>query len=213
MLYIFDLDGTLTDTLSTIAYFANSALVKNGFSAIPTERYKRLVGNGRDVLIHRMLAEYNADTPQSYNAVGADYDFGYEHNMLYLTKPYDGIEEALAALKGHKNTLAVLSNKPTAIVEYVIKELFPENLFSYVSGQREGVPTKPDPSGALYIAKTLDFAPSECMFVGDTNVDISTGKNAGMKTAGVLWGFRDRAELEAAGADIIIESPREIADL
>ncbi len=213
MLYIFDLDGTLTDTLSTISYFANRALEKNGFSAIPIERYRYLVGNGRDVLVHRMLAESGSDTEENFIKVGADYDYGYEHDMLYLTKPYDGITDALQTLKSRGNTLAVLSNKPTNIVEYVIDELFPKGLFSYVSGQRSGIPTKPQPDGALKAAEVLGFKPSECVFIGDTNVDINTGKNAGMQTVGVLWGFRDREELENAGADRIISSTDLIADL
>lgn len=213
MLYIFDLDGTLTDTLATIAHFGNSALAKNGFNEIPLERYRYLVGNGRDILVHRMLAENNADTEENYKKVGADYDYGYEHDMLYLTKPYDGMIDALRQLKSRGAVLAVLSNKPTNIVEYVVRELFPAGLFSYVSGQRSDVPIKPSPEGALAIAERFGIVPKECVFIGDTNVDIKTGKNAGMKTVGVLWGFRGREELEQAGADVIVSQTSEIGNL
>ncbi len=213
MLYIFDLDGTLTDTLATISHYGNSALVKNGFDTIATDRYRYLVGDGRDVLIHRMLAESGLDTDENFLKVRTDYDNGYENNMLYLTQPYDGIIPAIESLKDNGNTLAVLSNKPAGIVKSIINEMFPDGLFALVEGQRDGVPVKPDPQSALAIASELGFAPDECIFVGDTNVDIRTGKNAGMKTVGVLWGFRDRRELSEAGADVIIEKTSELTDI
>lgn len=212
MLYIFDLDGTLTDTLQAIAYFGNTALTKNGFDAIKTDKYRYLVGDGRDVLIHRMLAEHNADTKENFDRVGEDYDIAYNSDMLYLTKPYDGIVKSLEKLSKN-NTLAVLSNKPDNIVKYIVNTLFPNGLFASVDGQRSGIPTKPSPVGATAIAHRLGFSPEECVFIGDTNVDIHTGKNAGMKTVGVLWGFRDREELERAGADIIVEKTEQLADI
>lgn len=212
MLYIFDLDGTLTDTLQAIAYFGNTALTKNGFDAIKIDRYRYLVGDGRDVLIHRMLAEHNADTTENYDKVGSDYDIAYNSDMLYLTKPYDGIVRALEKLS-ENNTLAVLSNKPDNIVKYIVRTLFSSGLFASVDGQKNGIPTKPSPVGAAAIAEKLGFSAEECVFIGDTNVDISTGKNANMKTVGVLWGFRDRDELEQAGADIIIERAEQLADI
>lgn len=212
MLYIFDLDGTLTDTLRAIAHFGNTALMKNGFAAIEVDKYRYLVGDGRDVLIHRMLSEYDADTEENYIRVGKDYDIEYNGNMLYLTKPYDGIIDALKEIS-KKHTLAVLSNKPDNIVKYIVDTLFPHELFKSVDGQKSGIPTKPSPIGAFEIAHRLGFEPKECVFIGDTNVDIYTGKNAGMKTVGVLWGFRDREELEQAGADIIIEKTEQLVDV
>lgn len=206
MLYIFDLDGTLTYTLETIAHYGNLALEKNGFDAIEVDKYRYLVGDGRDVLIHRMLAESNADTAENYERVGADYDAAYNADMLHLTKPYDGIEAALSEL-AQNNTLAVLSNKQDNIVKYIVAELFDKTLFAAVEGQRAQIPTKPSPDGALIIADRLGFDVDKCVFVGDTNVDIFTGKAAGMKTVGAAWGFRGRDELESAQADVVIDTP------
>lgn len=211
-LCIFDLDGTLTNTLPAIAYFGNTALSEFGFPEIEQERYKKLVGNGRDLLIHRMLAESGSDTPENFEKVGKVYDAAYEADPLYETKPYDGIIELLDTLKAAGIKLAVLSNKPDNVAADVVKLFFGDR-FDLAFGQREGIKTKPDPTAALMIAKELDADVSETVFIGDTYVDVSTGKNAGMKSIGVLWGFRDEAELKDAGADFIVSHPSEIADI
>ena len=196
-LCIFDLDGTLTDTIPAISHFGNTALSKFGFPEIPADRYKILVGNGRDLLIHRMLSEVGADTEENYNNVGKAYDAGYEADPLYKTAPYDGIIELLDNLKASGLKIAVLTNKPDNVAQDVVKEM----------------KIKPDPEGAFYIAKEIGAEISECVFIGDTYVDISTGKNAGMTAIGVLWGFRDEAELSGAGADYIVAHPSEIFDI
>ena len=207
---IFDLDGTLTDTLATIAHFGNFALESCGLPAIPVNRYRRLVGNGRDLLIHRMLAEHNADTDENYQRVGAIYDREYEADVLYGTKPYAGILPLLDALKSAGLLLCVLSNKPHNVVCGIVDKIF-GNRFDIVYGQRTGIPIKPSPEGTLDICRELSLQPSECLFAGDTHIDIETAKNAHMASVGVLWGFRDFAELQTAGADYIIERPAEIA--
>ncbi len=209
---IFDLDGTLTDTLSTIAHFGNFALTAFGFPAIPADRYRRLVGDGRDALIHRMLAEHHADTPENFQQVGAVYDREYEADVLYGTKPYGGILALLDALEEMHIRRCVFSNKPHNVVLGIAARLF-NGRFDLVYGQRPGVPVKPAPDGALEICANLGLTPAECLFVGDTSTDIQTAKNAGMASAGVLWGFRDFTELQAAGADYIIENPAEILEI
>ncbi len=211
-LCIFDLDGTLTNTIPAIAYFGNIALKKYGFPAIPDDRYKILVGNGRDLLIHRMLAEFDADTEENFNKVGAEYDKGYEADPLYKTLPYDGIIELLDALIEKGVKIAVLTNKPNNVAQDVIRLFFGER-FDIVFGQREGIAIKPDPQGAIMIAEEFGFNKEDICFVGDTNVDIKTGKNAGYDAIGVLWGFRDEAELRDAGADYIVAHPSEIMDI
>lgn len=211
-LCIFDLDGTLTNTIPAISHFGNSALLKFGFPEIPTDRYKLLVGNGRDLLIHRMLEEVGADTEENYVNVGKAYDAGYEADPLYKTAPYDGIIELLDNLKNAGIKIAVLTNKPDNVAQDVVKLFFGDR-FDLIVGQKPGVKIKPDPEGALFIAKELGAQTSETVFIGDTYVDISTGKNACMKSVGVLWGFRDEAELLDAGADYIVAHPREIADI
>lgn len=211
-LCIFDLDGTLTDTLPALAHFCNSALSAYGFSELPTERYKKLVGNGRDILIHRILAENNADTPENYEKVGKVYNEAYAKDPLYKTKPYDGIMELLDNLIKNDVKIAVLSNKQHDVAVDVVRLFFGDR-FDIAYGQREGFKLKPDPTSAVEIAEMLKAKISDTFFIGDTNVDIQTGKNAGMKTIGVLWGFRDEEELSSAGADYIVAKPEEILDI
>lgn len=211
-LCIFDLDGTLSNTIPAIEYFGNNALTKYGFSPISADRYKKLVGNGRDLLIHRMLEENNADTPENFEKVGAAYDAAYEADPLYLTNPYDRIPELLDSLKEKGVKIAVLSNKPDNVCGDVVRLFFGDR-FDAVYGQKDGIPVKPAPDGALMICDELSEKPCDTIFIGDTYVDITTGKNAGMKTIGVLWGFRDEAELSAAGADYIVANPDEILDI
>lgn len=211
-LCIFDLDGTLTDTIPAIAHFGNTALTSYGFTELPNERYKKLVGNGRDKLIHRMLRENGADTSENYEKVGKAYDAAYEADPLFETKPYDGIIELLDSLIKNGIKIAVLSNKPDNVAQDVVR-LFFKDRFNAAYGQRNGIAIKPEPIAALEIAKELGIDVSEAVFIGDTNVDILTGKNAGMKTIGVLWGFRDKEELLSAGADYIVSKPLEILDI
>lgn len=210
---LFDLDGTLSDTIHTIAYYGNLALSTHGFAEIPTDTYKKLVGNGRDLLIHRMLEYNNADSEENYINVGKKYDTEYENDVMYLTKPYDGTPELLDSLKSSGIKCTVLSNKPHNVTGPVVELLFGKGVLDICAGAKQGVPIKPAPDGALEIANELGLSPEECIFVGDTYVDITTGKNAGMKTIGVLWGFRDEEELKNAGADYIVSHPSEIYDI
>lgn len=208
-LCIFDLDGTLTNTLPAISHFGNTALSAHGFPKIEPEKYKLLVGDGRDLLIHRMLSECGADTDENFEKVGKVYDAAYEAEPLYETKPYDGITELLNNLKNRNIKIAVLSNKPDNVAVDVVK-LFFGDIFDIAHGQRKGIKTKPDAVAALEIAEQLGINPSDTYFIGDTNVDIMTGKNAGMHTIGVLWGFRGIEELTNAGAEFIVSHPDEI---
>lgn len=211
-LCIFDLDGTLTDTIPAISHFGNTALSAFGFPKIDPERYKLHVGNGRDLLIRRMLADFGADTRENFDKVGKAYDRAYEADPLYGTQPYDGIPELLKFLKQNDVKTAVLSNKPDNVVCDIVR-LFFGNLFDTVHGQRTGIKTKPDPYAALEIANRLGISVNDTYFIGDTNVDIFTGKNAGMHTIGVLWGFRTQRELEEAGAEFLVSRPHEIGDI
>lgn len=210
---IFDLDGTLTDTIRAIAHFGNMALGAYGMSAIPVEDYKIYVGDGRDKLIHRILNVHNADTLEMFEKVRSVYDKNYEKDYLYDTDAYDGIRELLKGLKNKGIKIAICSNKPDNVVHFVAENIFGKDYFDAVSGVIDGMPTKPDPYTALKIAEKLGVKPSECLFLGDTNVDIFTAKNAGMTSVGVLWGFRTRTELVQAGADYIAEKPHVILQL
>lgn len=206
---IFDLDGTLTDTITAISYFGNKALGENGFDPISPDVYKYLVGDGRNVLIHRMLKEHNADTDENFEKVGKLYDEYYEADPLYKTDAYEGIREAIIEMRGRGIKTAVCSNKPNNVAQDVIAKIFGDGYFDYVYGETEGIPTKPDAAPALMAAKALGLSPEECIFTGDTKVDMATAKNANMTAIGVLWGFRDYDELKNSGADYIIEHPSE----
>ena len=209
-LCIFDLDGTLLDTISAISHFGNTALLGCGFTAVDEDNYRYFAGDGRIILIHRMLKFLDADTPENYEKVSSLYDFEYEKEPNFNTKPFDGIPELLKELKAMGIKLAVLSNKPDNVVQDVIKIFFGDT-FDFVQGAVNNVRSKPEPDSALKICKSFDILPCEALFIGDTNVDMTTGKNAGIPTCGVLWGFRDKQELLSCGADFIAETPKEIA--
>lgn len=204
---IFDLDGTLLNTIDTITFYCNKALTENGFGEIPTEKYKLLVGNGAKLLIERALSCFGQWSKDDFEKVFTLYNNLYDADTLYLTRPYDGILDMLSALKGKGFKLAVLSNKPDFATVDVVKNVFGEGVFDLCRGAVEGVPLKPAPDAVFEIMKELNTSSDEALFVGDTKVDIETGKNAGLYSIGVLWGFRDEAELTEAGADIIIDSP------
>lgn len=206
---IFDLDGTVSDTISTIAHFGNVALEYCGFPAIDENEYKYFAGDGKVKLLHRALAFYGADTEENFKKVEAKYDREYEADPIFETKPFDGLVCELQKLKNRGTKLAILSNKPDNVTVMVANELFGD-LFCIVHGKRENIATKPDPEGANILMDELGVKKEECVFVGDTNVDIRTAKNAGMKSIGVLWGFRDEKELFDAGADYIIEKTSQI---
>ncbi len=207
---IFDLDGTLANSLPAIAHFGNLALAEHGYEPIEESGYKMLVGDGMDILIHRMLQGYKSDTPKEFEKVRASYDRAYQADVLYATQTYEGVPELLKKLKERKVKLAVCSNKPHSVAVQVVEKMFGRGYFDICVGQKPNVPIKPDPAGAVEIAKVFGVNCAECAFIGDTNVDIQTGQRAGMMTVGVLWGFRGEAELCAAGADCIIEKPLEL---
>ena len=209
---IFDLDGTVMDTLSSIAYFVNTTLSKLGFDQIEEEKYKYMVGNGRSKLLHRALEHWGADTEDMFEKACEIYDSAYENNFMYKTCAFEGIKEQIAKLKEKGIKVAILSNKPDNVTRFIVEETFGKDFFDIVQGQIEGIPLKPTPESFLSISKKLGVHPSECVMIGDTNVDIKTGNNSGAHTLGVLWGFRDREELQSAGAEVIVEAPSEIYD-
>ena len=209
---IFDLDGTISDTLSTIAHYCNVALEYLGYDPIGVDNFKYFAGDGRRMLIHRTLGYYNIDTPQNYEKAKTKYDMEYEKDFIFETKPFEGIIDVLRQLRLAGIKTAVLSNKPDNVVQMLTDKMY-NGLFDVCHGKMENIPVKPDPSGAFMTANELGVDPSECVFVGDTDVDIKTAKNSGMKSIGVLWGFRDEKELRQAGADFIISKSCEILEV
>ena len=207
---IFDLDGTLSDSIISIAYCANRALEKYGLSSFVTDRYKYFVGDGAATLIHRCVENQETDRSDLYEQVKAEYDRLFAVDCMYQVKPYPGIVELLQELKKRQIPIAVLSNKPHPNTLKVIHDLFGNDMFTIVQGQIPQIEKKPSPDGVLYIAEKLGIPAEQFLYVGDTNTDMQTGKNAGAFTVGVLWGFRDRKELEDNDADAIIETPMEL---
>ncbi len=213
-LAVFDLDGTAANTLENLAFCANSVIAGYGMSPIEAWRFKYFVGDGSYVQMRRLL-EYKdlyhgeEDKPLLDELFGKYIDFLAVHCADNVV-PYDGIIETVGELKKRGIQSVVFSNKPHRQAVKVIETVFPEDCFSAVRGQVEGFPRKPDPEGALILAEQAKVKPEECIYLGDTNTDMQTGKAAGMLTLGVLWGFRERDELEKAGADHIISAPAEI---
>lgn len=208
---IFDLDGTLSNTLTTIAYYCNQTLNKFDLPSLPQERYRYLVGNGARILVERMVREAGG-ADALVDAVFKEYTEAYEKEPLYLTAPYEGIVDLLKALRERGILTAVLSNKPHIPACAVVDALFGKDAFDCCYGQREGVPIKPDPTAVLEIMKELGVTAEECFYIGDTAVDMQTGTASGATSVGVLWGFRDRQELEESGADILLEHPMQLLD-
>lgn len=210
---IFDLDGTLLDTIETIAYYGNKTLEKYGFSNIETEKYKFMAGNGAKYLVKCMLAESGVESEELFERAFVDYNKSYNVAPLYKTTVFDGINELILEAKRRGMKLAVLSNKPHTATVDVINNFFDKCTFDICLGARDGVPLKPDPAPALAVANELGLSKDECIYVGDTDVDMKTGNSAGFYTVGVLWGFRDRQELCENGADKIVSHPSEIIEL
>ena len=211
---LFDLDGTLANTLVSIASFANEALADCCLPAIETYAYRYLVGNGRDTLIRRMLHTLGQpEDGELFDRVGTAYDAAYAAEPLRLVTAYPHIPQLLEGLKDRGIPCAVLSNKPDDMTHAVVGGLFARDTFAVVRGQRDGVPKKPAPDAVFSILNALGVEPAHCLYVGDTKVDMQTGKNAGAVTAVVLWGFRDEDELRANGADHIVGDPLELLKL
>ena len=207
---IFDLDGTLTNTLESITYSVNLTLKEMGLSQITKDQCRMFVGNGARVLIEESL-KVSGDPKASRIEEGMKiYGRIFDQNCTYHVTPYEGIPEMLKALKDRGIHLAVLSNKPDRQTVKVVKEIFGDNIFDYAQGQKDGIRRKPAPDGVWYLMEQMQVSKEECLYIGDSEVDAATGKNAGLKTIGVLWGFRDRKTLETAGADHLIERPEEL---
>ncbi len=209
-LCIFDLDGTVLDTVGTIAHYGNLSLEKNGVEPIPLKEYNYLAGDGARVLIRRMLEFRHSYTQELWERVYSDYMTAYDLAPTYGTSVFEGLKEVLDSLKGRGIDLAVVSNKPDPAAKAAIRTFYGEGYFSPVIGASDGLPLKPDPTAVLALAKAKGVSAADCLYVGDTSTDMLTGKRAGMFTVGVLWGFRGREELLENGADAIIERPKEL---
>ncbi len=205
---IFDLDGTLVNSLDDLAVATNYALEQHGFNTYPVEDYKYLVGDGMVKLIERAITNEKL-TPESFKAVFDDFMTYYRGHYLVHTKEYDGIIEAVKGLKEMGLKLAVVSNKADNMANIIVSEFFGD-IFTKVTGKREGYPTKPDPALTLKIIEEMGVLPEECIFVGDSGMDCANAVNSGCYPLGVLWGFRKKEELIENGAKALINHPDEL---
>lgn len=210
---IFDLDGTLVDSINAIAYTSNLTLKKYNLGPIDVEEYKYLIGDGYKLLVERALKKCGDVDLENYEDALKTYLDLFEDHCMYKVKVYDGIFEMLEYLKNKHVKIAVLSNKPHDRTIDSVEGIFGKGYFNRVSGEKIGVKRKPDKEGAILTAEDLDIDPKECLYIGDTNTDMKTGIAAGMDTVGVTWGFRDREELESYNPKYVIDHPREIISI
>ena len=209
---IFDLDGTLADTLESMAYVANEIMQKYGLKTLPTDNFRYYSGEGADVLMQRALKDAGDKELIHYEEGRRLYREMFAADPMYKVVPYEGMPETLKELKKRGIRLAVCSNKPHPAAVKVIAQLYGDD-FDMVLGQSDAIRRKPAPDGPLMIAGKFGVRPEECMYVGDTSTDMKTGKAAGMFTVGALWGFRDREELNANGADLVAEHPTDLVKI
>lgn len=210
---IFDLDGTLLDSLKGIGDAMNKLLENLGYPVHTMEAYRYFVGDGMRELVRRALPPQLTLAEAGLVKLEKEYRKIYDQLWPLETAPYDGIPEALDRLSRENIKMAVLSNKTDYCTRQMVRDLLGDWDFPVVFGKREGVPKKPDPWAALEIAGILDTPPDQAVFVGDTSVDMQTAVNAGMYPLGVLWGFREAKELQESGAKALIGQPRELPGL
>jgi phosphoglycolate phosphatase len=210
-LAVFDLDGTLVDSIGDLADAMNAVLQDLGHPAHPRDDYRFLVGDGIEILVRRALPP---EVIEATNIASVVQQMRREYSTRWTatTRPFPEIPELLVELHARKIRTTVLSNKPDSPTREIVGELFPNNPFAIVRGALDGIPLKPDPTAALEITTSLGVSPQQSVFVGDTAVDMATGVNAGMRSVGVSWGFRDADELVDAGADYILRRPLELLE-
>ncbi len=212
-LCIFDLDGTVLDTVGSIAHYGNLALQKHNIEPIDEREYQYFAGDGAKTLIMRMLNYRSCYSEELHASVFRDYNEMYHADVTCKTVIFDGLKDFLDLLKADGYQFAIVSNKPDFAAKTVVNTLYGKGYFDRVVGQKEGSVLKPDPREVLTVMQELGVETKDCVYVGDTDTDMKTGKNAGLYTIGVLWGFRGSEELEASGADAIAATPKELYEL
>ena len=210
---IFDLDGTLINSIKAISYTANLTLKKYSLGPIDEDHYKIFVGDGYKKLIERALIYCGDKDLVHYEDALTTYLDYFKIHCMHEVKAYNGIKDMLNYLKNNNIKIAVLSNKPHERTLDNIEGIFGAGYFDKVSGEKAGIKRKPDPEGAIITAKELGISPKDCLYIGDTNTDMKTGISANMDVVGVTWGFRTRAELESYHPKYIIDSPSGIIDI
>ena len=210
---LFDMDGTLLDTLEDLADSMNAVLSSRGYPAHPLASYRYFVGDGVGELVRRALPAGVASDEKVVRACTEGMRVEYDRRWHDKTRLYDGIAELLDALVGAGVRLTVLSNKPDPFVQVILQHFFAAWQFAAALGARPSVPRKPDPAAALEIGRLLGVTPADFLYLGDTNTDMQTARSAGMVPVGALWGFRTKQELLEAGAVAVVSHPMEVMHL
>ena len=211
---IFDLDGTLLDTLKDLSDSGNAVLEARGFPTHSIDDYRTFIGTGMENLVRAIFPDGDKpETDEEIAEVLAQYRGFYSENWKNTTVPYPGISELLDTLIDRGIPIGVLSNKAHDFTVKCVDEFLSDWKWDVVLGHRTGGARKPDPDGAHEIAETVGVAPEDCYFIGDSDVDIFTATNAGMHAIGVAWGFRGKDELIAAGAEMVLETPEDLLKL
>ncbi len=209
---IFDLDGTLLDTLEDLADAMNTVLAEHHWPTHPLDAYRRFVGNGVTMLVRRAMPEEERREDRRVAEIVSEMREVYARGWANKTKPYHGIDHLLNALRDKSVPMTVLSNKPHDATLAMVDHFFPADLFRMVMGARPDKPRKPDPTTALETADHLDLPPGSILFLGDSDVDIHTANAAGMTPLGAGWGFRGPEELRTAGARVVLDTPMELLE-
>lgn len=210
---LFDLDGTLLDTLEDLADAVNAALAMLGFPAHPVDAYRFFVGDGVETLMRRVLPAAAASDGVLLSRAVDLQRAEYRTRWHAKTRPYPGIPQLLAELERRHVPMAILSNKPDAFVDEMVRHFLPGVRFEAARGARPGVPVKPDPGSALEVAAEMGVRPADFLYLGDTNTDMRTALGAGMMPVGALWGFRTERELRESGAVELVARPMDLVDL
>ena len=206
---VFDLDGTLLNTLADLADSGNELLASYGMAPHPEPAFRYFVGNGSRKLMERILP---GKSPEQIDEALARYKAIYEKHLTAKTTPYAGISETLSALKARGVRMAVCTNKHISAAEALIRKYFPADTFDAFEGDRPGVPRKPDPAHVRIVLEKMGVMPEETVYLGDSGVDMQTAVNAGALPVGVLWGFREKDELMENGAQILLSKPSELLE-
>ncbi|WP_314595583.1 HAD family hydrolase [uncultured Selenomonas sp.] len=209
---IFDLDGTLVDSLADLSDSVNLMLESYGFPTHEVEKYRYFVGNGSKKLMERTLPRDKAASAEFVEEALAKYKAIYKEHLLEKTRPYNGVRELLEELKSRGIPLGVCTNKHNDAALTIVKILFAPGTFEEVLGDRPGFPKKPNPATPLEIASHLGVKPDEVAYLGDTSVDMETAVHAGFLPVGVLWGFRPEEELVKSGAKVLLKAPLELLE-
>ena len=209
---IFDLDGTLLDTLDDLADSANQVLADQGFPTHPVAAYRYFVGDGMQTLIERILPE-DKRTPDCLERTVRAFQEVYSKNWHVKSTMYEGVDSMLDGLQQAGLILSILSNKPHEFTRLCVEEMLPDWTFAPLLGARPGVPKKPDPAGAVEIAERLRIGPEKILYLGDTATDMKTATSAGMYPVGALWGFRTAEELKQSGAAGLISTPQQLLEM